>query len=92
VCPPSLAVRSALRLQFWIFYWKYNREYVELSLTLPSSLTECGETVPYTAEIIPVLTKEINLLDDDQTNIKSISLRSLMVKGRYLVLNFGSCT
>ncbi|CAF1685425.1 unnamed protein product, partial [Adineta ricciae] len=55
-CPPSLAVRSALRLQFWIFYWKLERERVHLARTLPASLTAPGQPVPYTAKLIPVLT------------------------------------
>jgi len=91
-CPPSLIVRSALRLQSWIFYWKLERERVKLARTSSPNLTSPGQTVPYTAKIIPVLTENINLLENDQINIKPISLRSLIKEGRYLVLNFGSCT
>ncbi len=90
--PPSIIVRSALRLQFWIFYWKLERERAKLSRTLPSILSEPGQTVPYTAKIIPVFTQNINLFENDQMNIKTISLRSLIKEGRYLVVNFGSCT
>jgi len=63
-----------------------------LSKTIPSTLSEPGQPVPYTAKIIPVLTENINLLENDETNIKTISLRSLIKEGRYLVVNFGSCT
>jgi hypothetical protein len=90
--PPSLTVRSALRLQFWIFYWKLERERIHLSRTLPTTLTEPGQIVPYTANIIPIFTENVNLLENDQTNIRTISLRSLIKEGRYLVVNFGSCT
>ncbi len=89
---PSLAVRSALRLQFWIFYWKLERQRMKLSRTLPPSLTSPGQAVPDTAKIIPVLTENIHLLDNKEENIKAISLRSLIKQGRYLVVNFGSCT
>ena len=75
-----------------MFYWNLERERVKLSRTLPISLTSPGQTVPYTAKIIPVLTENMNLLDNDEMNIKSISLRSLIKQGRYLVVNFGSCT
>ncbi|UJR19972.1 hypothetical protein I4U23_023104 [Adineta vaga] len=92
-CPPSLAVRSALRLQFWIFYWNLERERIRLSRTLPASLTSPGQPVPETAKLIPVLTENINLLTkNNNENIEIISLRSLMKNGRYLVVNFGSCT
>jgi len=80
VCPPSLAVRSALRLQFWTFYWNLERERLRLSRTLPSALTEPGRTIPHSAQIISL------------TDFKPISLRSLVKTGRYLVINFGSCT
>ena len=63
--------------------------------TLPSSLTESGRLVPGMATLIPALTEEIDLLNDDcdsTVNLESISLRSLMKQGRYLVVNFGSCT
>jgi hypothetical protein len=65
---------------------------MKLSQTLPPSLTSPGQAVPDTAKIIPVLTEDIDLLDNDQTKIKSISLRSLIKQGRYLVVNFGSFT
>ncbi|CAF3732982.1 unnamed protein product [Rotaria sp. Silwood1] len=89
--PPSLAVRSALRLQFWIFYWKLLREQIRLAKTLPDSLTETGQPVPTTAKLIPVLTENIDLFNN-YMNFESISLCSLMKRGRYLVVNFGSCT
>ncbi|CAF1345917.1 unnamed protein product [Rotaria sordida] len=89
--PPSLAVRSALRLQFWIFYWNHLREQIRLTKTLPASLTELDQPVPDTAKLIPVLTENIDLLNN-YIDIEPISLRSLMKHGRYLVVNFGSCT
>jgi hypothetical protein len=57
-------------------------------------LTEPGQIVPDTANIIPILTENINLFDHhyDQMNIPTINLRSLIKEGRYLVVNFGSCT
>ena len=63
--------------------------------TLPPSLTEIGRSVPYMATLIPALTEEIDLLNadrNDSVNLESISLRSLVKQGRYLVVNFGSCT
>jgi hypothetical protein len=42
--------------------------------------------------LIPIFTQDFNRLDNDDLNIETISLRSLLGKGRYLVLNFGSCT
>ncbi|CAF3960742.1 unnamed protein product [Rotaria sp. Silwood2] len=78
--PPSLAVRSALRLQFWIFYWNLLREQVRLTKTLPASLTETGQPVPNTAKLIPVLTENIDLLNN-YMDIEAISLRSLMKRG-----------
>ncbi|CAF1678298.1 unnamed protein product [Adineta ricciae] len=90
---PSLILRSALKLQFWMFYWNLERERVHLSRTLPASLTSPGQLIPETAKLIPVLTEKINLLNEIlDENIPIISLRSLMKKGRYLVVNFGSCT
>jgi hypothetical protein len=67
---------------------------LKLSRTLPVSLTAPGQQVPYTAKVIPVLTEDIHLLDNNQDdlNIETISLRSLLKDGRYLVVNFGSCT
>ncbi|CAF1021305.1 unnamed protein product [Adineta steineri] len=90
ICPPSFILRSAFLLQFWIFYWKLSRERVKLSRTIPFTLTESGQTVPYTAKIIPVLTENINLFKKNNVdmNIKSINLRSLLKEGRYLVINF----
>ncbi len=90
--PPSLIVRSALRLQFWIFYWQLERERIHLLRTLPTKLTEPGQIVPEAAKIIPIFTEDVNLLSDDEKNIRTISLRSLIKQGRYLVVNFGSCT
>ncbi|CAF0992276.1 unnamed protein product [Adineta steineri] len=89
--PPTLAVRSALRLQFWKFYWNHLREQIRLSKTLPVSLTETGQPVPNTAQLIPVVTESIDLLTDYR-DVEPISLHSLMKYGRYLVINFGSCT
>jgi hypothetical protein len=51
-----------------------------------------GQPVPCTANLVPVLTDNINLMDNDDMNTKPISLRSLLKEGRYLVINFGSCT
>ena len=65
---------------------------MKLSRTLSSTLTETGQIVPSTASVIPVVTKDVNLFSNDQMKIETISLRSLMKEGRYLVLNFGSCT
>ena len=90
--PPSLAIRSALNFRFWMFYWNLERERIHLSRTLPSKLTEAGQPIPYTARIVPVLTENINLLNDDCSRIETIDLHSLVKKGRYLVVNFGSCT
>ncbi|CAF3082504.1 unnamed protein product, partial [Rotaria sp. Silwood2] len=92
LCPPSLIVRSALRLRSWIFYWKLERQRVRLSRTLPSYLTQVGQTVPNAANIIPVLTEHTCLFDNNYYNIETISIRSLIKCGRYLVINFGSCT
>ncbi|CAF5146043.1 unnamed protein product, partial [Rotaria sp. Silwood1] len=92
VCSPSLIVRSALTLQFWIFYWKLERLRVRLSQSHPTYLTQVGQKVPNSAKIIPVLTENINVFNNDYLNIETISLRSLIKQGRYLVVNFGSCT
>ena len=91
-----MIVRSALRIQFWLEHWHIERERVKLIKTLPSSLTEIGRPVPYMAQLIPALTEDINLLNNNSNNhnviSESISLRSLIKQGRYLVVNFGSCT
>ncbi|CAF2943368.1 unnamed protein product [Rotaria sp. Silwood2] len=92
LCTPSLAIRSALTLQFWIFYWKLERQRLQLSKSLPSHLTDVGQTVPNSAKIIPVVTESINVFSNDHFNIETISLHSLIKQGRYLVVNFGSCT
>jgi hypothetical protein len=55
-------------------------------------VTEPGQMVPEAAKIIPILTENTNLLENNQTHIQTISLRSLIKEGRYLVVNFGSCT
>ena len=67
---------------------------MRLAQTLPSTLTEPGQPIPHTVKLIPVLTEDINLLDknQDHLNVQTISLRSLVKQGRYLVVNFGSCT
>lgn len=92
-CPPSLAVRSALRWQFWSFYWDLERERLRLSRTLPATITSPGQPVPEAAKLIPVFTDKLDLLESsDKTTLPIVSLRSLMKKGRYLVINFGSCT
>ncbi|CAF3688905.1 unnamed protein product [Rotaria sp. Silwood1] len=88
VCSPSLIVRSALTLQFWIFYWKLERLRVRLSQSHPTYLTQVGQKVPNSAKIIPVLTENINVFNNDYLNIETISLRSLIKQGRYLVVNF----
>ena len=75
-----------------MFYWNLERERVHLSRTLPSKLTEAGQPIPYAAKVVPVLTEHSDLLNDGYSNIEIISLRSLVKKGRYLVVNFGSCT
>ncbi|CAF4352589.1 unnamed protein product [Adineta steineri] len=90
--PPSVLVRSALRPQFWISYWKILHFRCKLDQILPSTITEPGKPIPESAEIIPVFTQDFNRLDNDDLNIETINLRSLMKQGRYLVLNFGSCT
>jgi hypothetical protein len=59
--------------------------------TLPANLTETGQPVPNSAEVIPVLTEKVDLLNNDM-DIKPVSLLSLMKRERYLVVNFGSCT
>ncbi|CAF3313116.1 unnamed protein product, partial [Rotaria sp. Silwood2] len=92
LCPPSLIVRSALRLRSWIFYWKLERQRVRLSRTLPSYLTQVGQTVPNAAKIIPVLTEHTCLFDNNYYNIETLSIRTSIKGGRYLVINFGSCT
>ncbi|CAF1039295.1 unnamed protein product [Rotaria sordida] len=87
-CPPSLIVRSALTLQFWIFYWKLEYRRLQLSKTLPSYLTDVNQTVPNSAKIIPVLTENINVFNNEHFNIETINLRSLIKQGRHLVVNF----
>lgn len=88
-----MAVRSALRWQFWSFYWNLERERLRLSRTLPAILTAPGQSVPASAKLIPVLTKEFDLLESSKdTTLPIVTLRSLMKQGRFLVLNFGSCT
>ncbi|CAF0841023.1 unnamed protein product [Adineta steineri] len=86
--PPSVLVRSALRPQFWISYWKILHFRCKLDQILPSTITEPGKPIPESAEIIPVFTQDFNRLDNDDLNIETINLRSLMKQGRYLVLNF----
>lgn len=88
-----MAVRSALRWQFWSFYWNLERERLRLSRTLPATLTAPGQPVPESAKLIPVLTKEFDLLESSKdATLPVVTLRSLMKQGRFLVLNFGSCT
>ena len=88
-----MAVRSALRWQFWRFYWNLERERLRLSKTLPESLTDPGQPVPQAAKLIPVLTDKDGLLDSsNEATLPVVTLRSLMKQGRYLVVNFGSCT
>lgn len=87
--PPALLIRSALSLQFWISYYQVEREYVHSSRTLPLNLTDVGQTIPSTAKIVFIQVSTVYSLQKD---IYPISLRSLMKKGRYLVVHFGGCT
>ena len=87
-----MIVRSAFQLQYWISAWKIERQRIQLARKYPVNLTSSGQPIPSSVNLIPILTESINLLENDQINIKEISLCSLMRQGRYLVLNFGSCT
>ena len=75
--------------QFWIFYWNLERQRIRLSRTLPESLTRVGSSIPSAAQIVPVRTKDHTTESD---LLVGMSLRSLVKQGRYLVINFGSCT
>ena len=86
-----MVIRSAMRLQFWIFYWNLERQRLLLSRTMPETLTAVGQPIPQEAKLIPVRTKDVNLLEH-RSNMATIELRSLIKKGRHLVVNFGSCT
>lgn len=90
--PPSLMIRSAMRLQFWKFYWNLERHRLNLSRTIPTELCQVGKEIPQNLNLIPVRCNGFNLLERFEKNIPTVNLTNLIRRGRHLVLNFGSCT
>jgi hypothetical protein len=90
-----LALRSAMTVQFWLFYWKLERERAHLARVLPESFTRVGCVVPAMSKVIPIRTKHVDLLSNEQiksSDVLEMPLRALIGRMRYLVVNFGSST